>query len=124
MAGIEGMVISAVVKQAIRGLAAAAGSPMAKLWGSCKKDLEEMRGTLTLLEAALRDAERRSGAEEAARVWLRQLKAVAREISSALDKAPPSPWKVRCCCAITPSYSLFFLNSEWYNSEKRVKHPD
>jgi hypothetical protein len=52
MAGIEGMVVSAVVKQAIRSLAAAAGSPMAKLLGSCKKDLEEMRSTLTLLEAA------------------------------------------------------------------------
>ncbi|RLN43311.1 hypothetical protein C2845_PM01G36050 [Panicum miliaceum] len=93
MAGIEGIVASAVVKEAIRGLAAAAGSPMAKLWKSCKQDLEEMRGTLTLIEAGLRDAERRSGGEEAVRVWLRQLKAVARDISAALDKPPPPPWK-------------------------------
>ncbi|CAN6304428.1 unnamed protein product [Urochloa humidicola] len=94
MAGIEGMVASAFVKEAIRGLAAAAGSPVAKLRRSCKQDLEEMRGTLTLLEAGVRDAERRSGGEEAVRVWLKQLKDVARDISATLDKMPPPPWKV------------------------------
>jgi hypothetical protein len=97
MAGIEGMLASAVVKEAIRSLAAAAGNPIAKLWRSCKQDLEEMRGTLTLLEAGLRDAERQSGVEEAVRVWLRQLKAVARDISAVVEKPPPPPWKVRCC---------------------------
>jgi hypothetical protein len=89
------MVASVVVKQAIRSVAAAAGSPMARLWRNCKVDLEEMRSTLNLLEAGLRDAERRSGNEEAVRVWLQQLKAVARDISSALDQSPPPSWKVR-----------------------------
>lgn len=97
IASIEGMVFSAIVKHAILGLAVATGSPMAKLWGSGKKYLEEMQNTLALLEAALRDAERQCGTEEAVRVWLRQLKAVTRKISAALDKATPSPWKVRCC---------------------------
>ncbi|XP_062211735.1 uncharacterized protein LOC133912826 isoform X2 [Phragmites australis] len=94
MAGVEVMVASAVVKEAIRGLAAAAGGPMAKLWRSCKADLEDMRSTLSLLEAGFRDAEQRSGSEEGVRVWLGQLKAVARDISAVLDQPPPPPWKV------------------------------
>ena len=94
---MEAMVASVVVKQAIRSVGAAAGSPMARLWRNCKADLEEMRSTLNLLnllEAGLRDAERRSEDEEAVRVWLQQLKAVARDISGALDQAPPPSWKV------------------------------
>ncbi|GJN23954.1 hypothetical protein PR202_gb11655 [Eleusine coracana subsp. coracana] len=94
MAGVEGMMVSVVVKEAIQGLAAAAGGPMLNLWRSCKADMDEMRGTLILLEAGLRDAERRSGCEEAVLVWLRQLKSVARDISAALDEPPPPPWKV------------------------------
>ncbi|XP_047087725.1 putative disease resistance protein RGA1 isoform X1 [Lolium rigidum] len=91
---MEAIVASVVVKQAIRSLAAAAGSPMARLWRNCKADLEEMRSTLSLLEAGLRDAERRSGNEEAVRVWLQLLKAVARDISGALDHPPPPSWKI------------------------------
>ena len=92
---MEAMVTSVVVKEAIRSVAAAAGSPMARLWRNCKPDLEEMRSTLVLLEAGLRDAERRSGNEEAVRLWLQQLKAVARDISGALEQPSPPSWKVR-----------------------------
>ncbi|VAI13607.1 unnamed protein product [Triticum turgidum subsp. durum] len=82
---MEAMSASGVVKEAIRSVAAAVGSPMVRLWRNSKPDLEEMRRTLVLLEAGLRDAERRSRDEEAVRLWLEQVKAVARDISALLN---------------------------------------
>ncbi|KAJ1691543.1 hypothetical protein LUZ63_015698 [Rhynchospora breviuscula] len=77
--GVGELIASAVVK----GLTNKLGSPLLKemslLW-NFKDDLDYTEATLSMLQAVLRDAEHRSSKEEAVRLWLRSLKAVAYDL--------------------------------------------
>jgi len=47
--------------------------------------MESIKSTLELVQAVLRDAERRSAREEAVSLWLKMLKNAAYDISDMLD---------------------------------------
>ncbi|XP_027119954.1 putative disease resistance protein RGA3 isoform X2 [Coffea arabica] len=51
-----------------------------------KKDLEKLRGSLAMIQAFLRDAERRPVGEEAVKLWLEKLEGVAYDADDVLDE--------------------------------------
>ncbi|XP_027118738.1 putative disease resistance protein RGA4 [Coffea arabica] len=51
-----------------------------------KKDLEKLRGSLVMIQAFLRDAERRPVGEEAVKLWLQKLEGVAYDADDVLDE--------------------------------------
>ncbi|CAN6244995.1 unnamed protein product [Urochloa humidicola] len=85
MAGVGEALVSAVLKEVLRKLGSAAGEQIKARW-NLKQDMEAMKSTLELVQAVLRDAERRSVREEAVNLWLKMLKNAAYDISDILDE--------------------------------------
>ncbi|KAI4983192.1 hypothetical protein ZWY2020_023684 [Hordeum vulgare] len=98
MAHVAGLLASAVVTAVGNKLGSAIGDEVTMLW-SFKDDLKDMKDTLQYMEAALKDAERRSATEELVRLWLNQLKHAAYDISYMLDEfqanSEPASRKIR-----------------------------
>lgn len=85
VAEVGGMLASAVLKVATQKLGAAIAGRVMLQW-NFDKDLEGMKATLESVDAVLRDAERRSIRDAAARLWLKRLKAAAYNVSDLLDE--------------------------------------
>nr|CAB3447132.1 unnamed protein product [Digitaria exilis] len=85
MAGIGEALVSAVLKEVLRQLGSAAGEQIKARW-KLKEDMESIKSTLELVQAVLRDAERRSVREEAVNLWLKMLKNAAYDVSDMLDE--------------------------------------
>jgi hypothetical protein len=89
MVGVGEMLVSAVVKTAVSQLLllaqASMGGPVTRI-RNFKKDLDDMVSTLQLVEAAISDAEKRSVNDNVTRIWLKDLKKAAYEISDMLDE--------------------------------------
>ncbi|XBH81634.1 hypothetical protein VPH35_107158 [Triticum aestivum] len=85
MAHVAGLLASAVVSAVGNKLGSAIGDEVMMLC-SFKDDLKDMKDTLEYMEAALKDAERRSVTEELVRLWLNRLKHAAYDISYMLDE--------------------------------------
>ena len=85
MSHVAGLLASAVVSAVGNKLGSAIGDEVTMQW-SFKDDLKDMKDTLEYMEAALKDAERRSVSEELVRLWLKRLKNAAYDISYMLDE--------------------------------------
>jgi hypothetical protein len=92
MVDVGEMLVSAVVKTAVSQLLllaqASMGGPVTRI-RNFKKDLDDMVSTLQLVEAAISDAEKRSVNDNVTRIWLKDLKKAAYEISDMLDEFQP-----------------------------------
>ncbi|KAF8693676.1 hypothetical protein HU200_039088 [Digitaria exilis] len=85
MAGVGEALVSAVLKEVLCQLGSAAGEQIKARW-KLKEDMESIKSTLELVQAVLRDAERRSVREEAVNLWLKMLKNAAYDVSDMLDE--------------------------------------
>uniref|UniRef100_A0A0E0K1Y9 Rx N-terminal domain-containing protein n=1 Tax=Oryza punctata TaxID=4537 RepID=A0A0E0K1Y9_ORYPU len=85
MAGVGEALVSAVLKEVLRKLGSAVGEQIVMRW-NLKQDLENIKNTLGMLQAVLRDAERRSVSDEGVSLWLKRLKNAAYDISDMLDE--------------------------------------
>ncbi|CAN6279082.1 unnamed protein product [Urochloa humidicola] len=81
MAGVGEALVSAV----LRKLGSAIGEQIKARW-KLKQDMESIKSTLELVQAVLRDAERRSVRDEAVSLWLKMLKNAAYDISDMFDE--------------------------------------
>lgn len=77
--------MSAVLKEVLRELGSVVGEQIKARW-KLKKDMESIKSMLELVQALLRDAERRSVRKEAVNLWLKMLKNAAHDISDMLDE--------------------------------------
>ncbi|KAG2659554.1 hypothetical protein PVAP13_1KG364505 [Panicum virgatum] len=84
MAGVGEALVSAVLKEVLRKLGSAVGAQITARW-KLRQDMESIKSTLELVQAVLRDAERRSVREEAVGLWLKMLKNAAYDISDMFD---------------------------------------
>ncbi|KAG2652067.1 hypothetical protein PVAP13_1NG331000 [Panicum virgatum] len=84
MAGVGEALVSAVLKEVLRKLGSAVGEQVTARW-NLRQDMESIKSTLELVQAVLRDAERRSAREEAVSLWLKMLKNAAYDISDMFD---------------------------------------
>ncbi|KAF7087069.1 hypothetical protein CFC21_090289 [Triticum aestivum] len=114
MAHVAGLLASAVVSAVCNKLGSAIGDEVAMLW-SFKDDIKDMKDTLEYMEAALKDAERRSVTEELVRLWLKRLKNAAYDISYMLDEfqadSEPASRKMigkLDCFAIAPKITMAY----------------
>ena len=76
MAHVAGLLASAVVSAVGNKLGSAIGDEVTMLW-NFKDDLKDIKDTMQYMEAAIKDAARRSVTEELVRLWLNQLKNAA-----------------------------------------------
>ncbi|KAF2945655.1 hypothetical protein DAI22_02g232400 [Oryza sativa Japonica Group] len=83
--GVGEALVSAVLKEVLGKLGSAVGEQIVMRW-NLKQDLESIKSTLGMLQAVLRDAERRSVSDEGASLWLKRLKNAAYDISDMLDE--------------------------------------
>ncbi|KAJ1279815.1 hypothetical protein BS78_04G184800 [Paspalum vaginatum] len=85
MAGVGEALVSVVLKEVLRKLGSAVGE---QIKARCKleRDMEDIKTTLGIVQAVLRDAERRSVKEEAVGLWLKMLKNAAYDISDIFDE--------------------------------------
>nr|CAB3450262.1 unnamed protein product [Digitaria exilis] len=74
-----------MLKEVLCQLGSAAGEQIKARW-KLKEDMESIKSTLELVQAVLRDAERRSVREEAVNLWLKMLKNAAYDVSDMLDE--------------------------------------
>ncbi|XP_034583172.2 putative disease resistance RPP13-like protein 3, partial [Setaria viridis] len=84
-AGVGEALVSAVLKEVLRELGSVVGEQIKARW-KLKKDMESIKSMLELVQALLRDAERRSVRKEAVNLWLKMLKNAAHDISDMLDE--------------------------------------
>ncbi|VAI63310.1 unnamed protein product [Triticum turgidum subsp. durum] len=104
MSHVAGLLASAVVSAVGNKLGSAIGDEVTMLW-SFKDDLKDMKDTLEYMEAALKDAERRSVSEELVRLWLKRLKNAAYDISYMLDEfQAKDDWEAGLFCYCTQDY--------------------
>jgi len=82
MAGVAGLLTSALVKIVGDKLGSTIGQQANLLW-NFSRDLED---TLESMAAVLKYAERRSIREDSVRLWLKRLKNAALDISDMLDE--------------------------------------
>ncbi|WVZ74740.1 hypothetical protein U9M48_022888 [Paspalum notatum var. saurae] len=85
MAGVGEALVSVVLKEVLRKLGSAVGDQIKARW-NLERDMEDIKTTLGLVQAVLRDAERRSVREEAVGLWLKMLKNTAYDISDMFDE--------------------------------------
>ncbi|XP_021302072.1 putative disease resistance protein RGA3 isoform X2 [Sorghum bicolor] len=76
---------SVVLKEVSRKLGSAIGQQIKARW-NLERDMEDIKNTLGIVQAVLRDAERRSVREEAVNLWLKMLKDAAYDISDMFDE--------------------------------------
>ena len=90
--GLGEMLAGAVIKEVVRKLSALLQASLhgpVKTIRSFKEDLEKMKMTLESITAAIADAERQSVNNKIARLWLKQLRKAAYEISDMFDEFQP-----------------------------------
>ncbi|XP_066332466.1 putative disease resistance protein RGA3 [Miscanthus floridulus] len=85
MAGVGEALVSVVLKEVLRNLGSAVGEQIKARW-KLEQDMEYIKCTLVVVQAVLKDAERRSVREEPVRLWLKMLKNAAYDISDMLDE--------------------------------------
>lgn len=85
MAGVAGLLTSALVKIVGDKLGSTIGQQANLVW-NFSRDLEDMKDTMESMAAVLKDAERRSIREDSVRLWLKRLKNAALDISDMLDE--------------------------------------
>ncbi|XP_066355948.1 putative disease resistance protein RGA3 isoform X1 [Miscanthus floridulus] len=85
LAGVGEALASVVLKEVSLKLGSAVGQQIKARW-NLERDMEEIKSTLGIVQAVLRDAERRSVREEAVNLWLKMLKDAAYEISDMFDE--------------------------------------
>lgn len=85
MAGVAGLLTSAIVKMVGDKLGSTIGQQANLVW-TFSRDLEHMKDTLESMAAVLKDAERRSIWEDSVQLWLKRLKHAALDISDMLDQ--------------------------------------
>ncbi|KAJ3693803.1 hypothetical protein LUZ60_009283 [Juncus effusus] len=106
--------VSAVVKQLVKTLSSPGLEEAGLLW-KFTSELQNMKQTLTTLEAVLKDAEKRSGSvnEEILRLWLKRVKTAAYEIGDMLsgfdEKIPKKKEKV--LANMVQNVGVFFSTS-------------
>ncbi|KAI4983191.1 hypothetical protein ZWY2020_023683 [Hordeum vulgare] len=127
MAHVAGLLASAVVSAVGNKLGSAIGDEVTMLW-SFKDDLKDMKDTLESMEAALKDAERRSVKEELVRLWLNRLKHAAYDISYMLDEfqanSEPASRKMigkLDCFAIAPKITLAYKMKKMRGQLRKIK---
>jgi hypothetical protein len=92
--------VSVVLKEVSRKLGSAIGQQIKARW-NLERDLEDIKNTLGIVQAVLRDAERRSVREEAVNLWLKMLKDAAYDISDMFDEFEDKLSKVNLLtCAV------------------------
>ncbi|KAL6658866.1 hypothetical protein ACP70R_002906 [Stipagrostis hirtigluma subsp. patula] len=79
------LLTSAVVKIASDKIGSAIAEQASLLW-NFGSDLEDMKETLEVMAAALKDAERRSVRDESVRLWMKKLKHAAMDIDHMMDE--------------------------------------
>ncbi|BAS79562.1 Os02g0597200 [Oryza sativa Japonica Group] len=94
--GVGEALVSAVLKEVLGKLGSAVGEQIVMRW-NLKQDLESIKSTLGMLQAVLRDAERRSVSDEGASLWLKRLKNAAYDISDMLDEFEAKLSEVKKC---------------------------
>ena len=100
LAGVGEALASVVLKVVSRKLGSAVGQQIKARW-NLERDMEEIKSTMGMVQAVLRDAERRSVREEAVNLWLKMLKDAAYEISDMFDEFEVKLTKVSLlACAI------------------------
>lgn len=77
--------VAGVLKEVLCKLGSVFGEQIKARW-KLKKDMESIKSMLELVQALLRDAERRSVRKEAVNLWLKMLKNAAHDISDMLDE--------------------------------------
>ncbi|VAI51711.1 unnamed protein product [Triticum turgidum subsp. durum] len=123
MAHVAGLLASAVVSAVGNKLGSAIGDEVTMLC-SFKDDLQDMKDTLEYMEAALKDAEKRSVTEELVRVWLNRLKHAAYDISYMLDefKANSEPASRKLdCFAIAPKIAMAYKMKKMRGQLRKIK---
>uniref|UniRef100_A0ACD5UK55 Uncharacterized protein n=1 Tax=Avena sativa TaxID=4498 RepID=A0ACD5UK55_AVESA len=127
MAHVAGLLTSAVVSAVGAKLGSAIGDEVTMLC-SLKDDLKDMKDTLEYMEAALKDAERRSVKEELVRLWLKRLKNAAYDISYMLDEfqADSEPASITMigkldCFAIAPKITMAYKMKKMRGQLKKIK---
>ncbi|VAI51710.1 unnamed protein product [Triticum turgidum subsp. durum] len=127
MAHVAGLLASAVVSAVGNKLGSAIGDEVTMLC-SFKDDLQDMKDTLEYMEAALKDAEKRSVTEELVRVWLNRLKHAAYDISYMLDefKANSEPASRKMigkldCFAIAPKIAMAYKMKKMRGQLRKIK---
>nr|XP_034599032.1 disease resistance protein RGA2-like isoform X1 [Setaria viridis] len=112
MAGVAGLLTSAIVKMVGDKLGSTIGQQANLVW-TFSRDLEHMKDTLESMAAVLKDAERRSIWEDSVQLWLKRLKHAALDISDMLDQvqanSKPTSRKmvgVVSCLDIAPKISM------------------
>ncbi|KAM3245347.1 hypothetical protein ACQJBY_056586 [Aegilops geniculata] len=95
---------------------------------SFKDDLKDMKDTLQYMEAALKDAERRSVTEELVRLWLKRLKNAAYDISYMLDEfqanSEPASRKMigkLDCFAIAPKITMAYKMKKMRGQLRKIR---
>lgn len=92
--------VSVVLKEVSRKLGSAIGQQIKARW-NLERDMEDIKNTLGIVQAVLRDAERRSVREEAVNLWLKMLKDAAYDISDMFDEFEDKLSKVNLLtCAV------------------------
>ncbi|KAF7087078.1 hypothetical protein CFC21_090298 [Triticum aestivum] len=127
MSHVAGLLASAVVSAVGNKLGSAIGDEVTMLW-SFKDDLKDMKDTLEYMEAALKDAERRSVSEELVRLWLKRLKNAAYDISYMLDEfqanSEPTYRKMigkLDCFAIAPKITMAYKMKKMRSQLRKIK---
>ncbi|XP_045086127.2 putative disease resistance protein RGA3 [Aegilops tauschii subsp. strangulata] len=127
MAHVAGLLASAVVSAVGNKLGSAIGDEVTMLC-NFKDDLKDMKDTLQYMEAALKDAERRSVSEELVRLWLNQLKNAAYDISYMLDEfqanSEPASRKMigkLDCFAIAPKITMAYKMKKMRGQLRKIK---
>lgn len=85
MAGVGEALVSVVLKEVLRKLGSAVGEQIKARW-KLERDMEYIKCTMVIVQAVLKDAERRSVREEPVSLWLKMLKNAAYDISDMLDE--------------------------------------
>ncbi|KAM3223506.1 hypothetical protein ACQJBY_057082 [Aegilops geniculata] len=127
MAHVAGLLASAVVSAVGNKLGSAIGDDVTMLC-SFKDDLKDLKDTLEYMEAALKDAERRSVTEELVGLWLKRLKNTAYDISYMLDEfqadSEPASRKMigkLDCFAIAPKITMSYKMKKMRGQLKKIR---
>ncbi|XP_044955674.1 putative disease resistance protein RGA1 [Hordeum vulgare subsp. vulgare] len=127
MSHVASLLASAVIPVVANKLGSVIGDEVTMLC-SFKNDLKELKDTLEYMEAALKDAERRSVMEELVRLWLKRLKNAAYDISYMLDEfqanSEPTSRKIigkLDCFAIAPKVTMAYKMKNMRDQLRKIK---
>ncbi|KAL8048501.1 hypothetical protein ABFX02_07G070800 [Erythranthe guttata] len=79
------VVLGAAVKVLLQNLISVSGEQIS-LVGDYKKDLEKLKGSVSMIQSFLNDAEKKQITEETVKLWLQKLESVAYDADNVLDE--------------------------------------